>query len=62
MESLKNTEFEQMTGNLKMLQDTCLEESAQASLLRAAEKGLLMVGKVQDDPDNLLQQVISWII
>lgn len=44
-----------------MLQDTCLEESAHASLFRAAETGLLMLGKVQD-PDNLLQQVISWII
>lgn len=51
-----------MTGNLKMLQDICLEESAHTSLFRASEKGLLMVGKVQDDPDNLLQQVISWII
>lgn len=51
-----------MTGNLKVLQDTCLKESAHASLFRAAEMGLLMVGKVQDDPANLLQQVISWII
>lgn len=47
-----------MTGKLKMLQDTCLGES---SLFRAAETGVLMVGKVQD-PHNLLQQVISWII
>lgn len=52
-----------MTGKMKMLQDTCWEESAHASLFRAAEKGLLVVGEVQDDPEfNLLQQVISWII